>query len=73
MSLCHNPPSVEQINRSHHNTAVSQMGIELTEVGDDYLVARMPVDARQPRRLGDRPGNAEPHRAFDADPGRAGD
>jgi len=46
MSLCHNPPSVEQINRSHHNTAASQMGIELTEVGDDYLVARMPVDAR---------------------------
>ncbi len=46
MSLWHNPPSLEQINRSHDNTAVSQMGIEFTEVGDDYLVARMPVDAR---------------------------
>lgn len=46
MSLWHKTPSLEQINRSHDNTAVSQMGIEFTEVGDDYLVARMPVDAR---------------------------
>lgn len=46
MSLWHRTPSLEQINRSHDNTAVSQMGIEFIEVGDDYLVARMPVDAR---------------------------
>ena len=46
MSLWHKAPGIEQINRSHANTAVSQMGIEFTEVGDDYLVARMPVDAR---------------------------
>ena len=46
MSLWHKTPSLEQINRSHDNTAVSQMGIEFTEAGDDHLVARMPVDAR---------------------------
>ena len=46
MSLWHHTPSLDQINRSHANTAVSQMGIEFTEVGADYLVARMPVDAR---------------------------
>jgi 1,4-dihydroxy-2-naphthoyl-CoA hydrolase len=46
MSLWHKTPSLEQINLSHDNTAVSQMGIEFTEIGDDYLVARMPVDAR---------------------------
>jgi 1,4-dihydroxy-2-naphthoyl-CoA hydrolase len=46
MSLWHKTPSLEQINHSHDNTAVSQMGIEFTEVGEDYLVARMPVDAR---------------------------
>ena len=46
MPLWIRPPSLEQINQSHENTAVSQMGIEFTEVGDDYLVARMPVDAR---------------------------
>ncbi len=46
MNLWHHTPSLEQINRSHDKTAVSQMGIEFTEVGADYLVARMPVDAR---------------------------
>lgn len=46
MSIWHQPPSLEQINRSHDNTAVSQMGIEFIEVGDDSLTARMPVDAR---------------------------
>lgn len=46
MSLWHKAPSLEQINRSHQDTAVSQMGIEFIEVGADYLVARMPVDAR---------------------------
>ena len=46
MSLWHHTPNLDQINRSHANTAVSQMGIEFTEVGADYLVARMPVDAR---------------------------
>lgn len=46
MSLWRQPPSLEQINRSHDNTAVTQMGIEFTAVSDDYLVARMPVGAR---------------------------
>jgi 1,4-dihydroxy-2-naphthoyl-CoA hydrolase len=46
MRLWHKPPSLEQINQSHEGTAVSQMGIEFTEVGEDFLVARMPVDAR---------------------------
>ena len=46
MSLWHQPPSLEQINRSHAGTAVSQLGIEFTDIGDAHLVARMPVDAR---------------------------
>ena len=46
MSIWHQPPSLEQINRSHDNTAVSQMGIEFIEAGADSLTARMPVDAR---------------------------
>lgn len=46
MTIWHHPPSLEQINRSHDNTAVSQMGIEFIEVGADSLTARMPVDAR---------------------------
>ncbi|MBL8386264.1 MAG: hotdog fold thioesterase [Burkholderiales bacterium] len=46
MALWIRPPSLEQINRSHDNTAVAQLGIEFTEVGEDHLVATMPVDAR---------------------------
>ena len=52
MSIWHKAPSLEQINRSHDNTAVSQLGIEFTEVGDDSLSARMPVDARTKQPAG---------------------
>ena len=43
----------EEINRSAPNTIVSRIGIEFTEVGEDYLKARMPVDDRtvQPARI----------------------
>ena len=52
MTIWHKPPSLEQINRSHENTAVSQMGIEFLEAGDDFLTARMPVDARTKQPAG---------------------
>ena len=52
MTLWHHTPDLEQINRSHDNTAVSQMGIEFTEVGDAHLTARMPVDARTKQPAG---------------------
>ena len=52
MSIWHQPPSLDQINRSHDNTAVSQMGIEFTAIGDDSLTARMPVDARTKQPAG---------------------
>ena len=52
MTIWHKPPSLEQINRSHDHTAVSQMGIEFTEVGEDSLTARMPVDARTKQPAG---------------------
>ena len=38
-------PTLEQLNRTHH-TMVGHLGIEITEMGDDYLKARMPVDQR---------------------------
>ena len=46
MNLWHQPPSLDQINRSHAGTAVSQLGIEFTDIGESHLAARMPVDAR---------------------------
>ena len=34
------------INQISKNTLVEHLGIEFTEVGDDYLIAKMPVDHR---------------------------
>lgn len=46
-------PTLEGLNQSGQNTAVDHLGIVFTDVGDDYLVAEMPVDHRhvQPMRM----------------------
>lgn len=46
-------PSLERINALSNNTAVGHNGIVFTEIGDDYLIAEMPVDYRtvQPMRM----------------------
>ena len=36
----------EDLAPTAHNTMIGHLGIEITEVGDDFLRARMPVDAR---------------------------
>lgn len=41
-----NPISVEHLTRVHVNTAVAHLGIQFLEVGDDFIRARVPVDAR---------------------------
>ncbi|MDB5930242.1 MAG: hotdog fold thioesterase, partial [Polaromonas sp.] len=38
--------SVELLTAGSVNTAVSHLGIEFLEVGDDFIRARVPVDAR---------------------------
>ena len=38
--------SVERLNASNANGAVSHLGIEFLEVGDDFIRARVPVDSR---------------------------
>jgi uncharacterized protein (TIGR00369 family) len=40
------PVSVESLTEIHRDTAPGHLGIEFLEVGDDYLKARVPVDAR---------------------------
>jgi len=42
-----------EINEIVKDTLISHLGIEIVELGDDYLTARMPVDARtcQPRGI----------------------
>lgn len=37
---------LELVNAHSQGTLISHLGIEFIEVGDDYLKARMPVDAR---------------------------
>ncbi|MBK7094675.1 MAG: hotdog fold thioesterase [Saprospiraceae bacterium] len=44
---------IDSINNISENTMVQHLGIQFTEIGDDYMIATMPVDHRtvQPMRL----------------------
>jgi len=46
MSIWTRPLNIESINKGNKNTAVESLGIEFTEIGDDYIKGRMPVDSR---------------------------
>ena len=46
MSIWTTPISLEFCTEASKNTAASHLGIEFTEIGDDYLKARVPVDER---------------------------
>lgn len=46
MAIWRDSFSVELLNQHSRDTLISLLGIEFTEVGDDYLKARMPVDER---------------------------
>jgi 1,4-dihydroxy-2-naphthoyl-CoA hydrolase len=52
MSIWNRRPSLDELQAMGRNTAVSHLGIEFTDVGEDYLVARMPVDSRTIQPLG---------------------
>ena len=45
--------TLDALNAFSKNTLTEALGIEFTEIGDDFLTARMPVDARtvQPFRI----------------------
>jgi len=45
-------PDLEKINRFLENTAPASLGIEITEIGDDYLVGTMPADNRTFQPMG---------------------
>ncbi len=44
--------SIAKINQLCQNTMSEWLGIEFTEIGDDYLKARMPVDHRTKQPMG---------------------
>ncbi|MGO4578599.1 hotdog fold thioesterase [Cupriavidus sp. 2TAF22] len=51
-------PSLETLQARHEDTAVAQLGIEFTEVGEASLSARMPVDRRTVQPYGILHGGA---------------
>jgi len=52
MTIWQHPISVEAITVLSANTAVSHLGIEFLEVGDDFITARVSVDARTRQPFG---------------------
>lgn len=50
--MWHKTPSLDELNQRGENTAVEHLGIEITEIGDDYLKGTMPVDHRTCQPLG---------------------
>ncbi len=44
--------SLEEINKFNRNTLMEVLGIECVELGTDYIISRMPVDARTHQPMG---------------------
>ena len=52
MGIFRTARTVESLNEWSANTIASQIGIEFTSIGDDFLEATMPVDHRTHQPLG---------------------
>lgn len=58
MKIWHGEITLEKLNERAHNTMSDFLGIVFTELGDDFLIARMPVNARTKQPLGIMHGGA---------------
>jgi len=52
MSIWKIKPEVDKVNQMSQNTMLSAIGIEFTELGDDFIKATMPVDHRTRQPMG---------------------
>jgi|SRR5680860_230265 len=52
MSIWNQKVTIDQLNRLNDNTMGAAIGLEFTEVGDDYLEATIPVDHRTVQPMG---------------------
>lgn len=52
MALWKGTPTLEDVEKSCRDTLVSHLGIEFTELGENTLSGRMPVDARTHQPMG---------------------
>jgi len=58
MAIWTTTPDLEQMAALSRNTAVSYLGIEYLEIGDDYIKGRIPVDHRTIQPFGILHGGA---------------
>lgn len=52
MPIWKKPLTLEMLHNAHANTAIEHLGIEITEIGDDFLRGRVPVDERTKQPYG---------------------
>ena len=52
MPIWKKPLSLEMLRQAHAKTAIEHLGIEITEIGDDFLRGRVPVDERTRQPFG---------------------
>lgn len=58
MKIWQRQPTVDELNQFSQNTLGSHLGIEMLEIGDDFISARMPVDERTVQPFGILHGGA---------------
>lgn len=58
MAIWHGAPTVEGINLSMGNCMPSYLGMQVTELGDDFIVGTMPVEDRTRQPFGILHGGA---------------
>jgi 1,4-dihydroxy-2-naphthoyl-CoA hydrolase len=51
-SIWHSTPDLQQINLLNNNTLGQTLGINFIEIGNDFIVATMPVDERTKQPFG---------------------
>ena len=52
MSIWFSPPDIPTANKAMENTACSNLGIEITDVGEDWVKGTMPADSRTFQPIG---------------------
>src|SRR5205814_581494 len=58
MNIWKKEMSLAALAARSHNTMIENLGIEFTEIGYDFLIARMPVDQRTRQPIGIMHGGA---------------
>ena len=52
MAIWQKTPSKEALEYTHEDTLMQHLGMKISEIGDDYIIASMPVDNRTHQPMG---------------------